>query len=102
MKIHHVSVNTAELGAGIYDLIDRAGYAPVVACGMIPLEFMEATRTATREKVIAIAAQAIGEKPEEVKQYIDEAALSEIVRDIEKHVVLAIFDAAKKAGRMYA
>lgn len=102
MKINGLNVDADAIGAGMYAMICKRGDEHVVAFGMIPKWSIDLLRPALRDKVVAEAAKRIGCTVEEVQPYLDEPAISETMREIEHGVVLGIYAAASKAGRMVA
>ena len=50
MKIAHLNINTAAIGAGIYALICDANQEAIVAFGMIPKPFIDLLEKSLREK----------------------------------------------------
>lgn len=100
MKIQGVEVDVESIAVGFYDIILETGMEAVVAFGMIPKELMDLSEKALREKIISDTAKRMGMTPEEFEPWLDKAKLSEIVRDIQHQVCIAILGVAKRNGMM--
>ena len=108
MKINGLTVDTAAIGEGLYKLIVEQGDEAIVAFGMIPKPIMDLMEKLLREKIISIAAKQQGVTDEELiefaKTYLDnksfEKSLRDIINPISREVCVAIYGAAKRAGKM--
>lgn len=102
MRINGLTIDADAIGKGVYALICERGDEHIVAFGMIPNDAIEALRKLLREKIIAEGAKRVGISVREAQLYLDEETISKTVHEIEHEVVLGIYSAASKAGRMVA
>jgi hypothetical protein len=93
-------VDTAKIGAGIYDIICQKGEEAIVAFGMIPKWAMDACERMLREKIIAEAAKQSHCTPEELKPFVDEALVTDMVNKIMHEIAVGIYAEASNQGRM--
>ena len=91
-----------EIGTGVYAMLDEDDKA-VVAFGMIPLHAMELVTRLMKEKIVALKCEEWGIEPtpEDVKVYSG-AIKPAFINEFQRKVTIAVFGAAKAAGRMVA
>lgn len=101
-RINGLKVDADAIGKGVYAMICERGDESVVAFGMIPKWAIDLMRPALRDKIVAEGAKRIGCTVAEVQPFLDEDLIAKTVSEIEHEVVLGIYAAASKAGRMVA
>ena len=100
MNINGLKVNTQAIGEGLYRIICQQGQEAIVAMGMIPLEFIEGLERQLRVKILDIAAQQNECKVSELQPFVSEKLIKETMAPIVHEVTIAIFRAAKNAGKL--
>lgn len=100
MNINGLQVDADAIGHGMYAMICDKGDDALVAFGMIPQWCIDLMRKPLREKIISEGAKQRGLSADDVAPFVDEAAISKTMNAIEHQVVLAIYRAAKDAGKM--
>lgn len=100
MKINGLTVDTAKIGQGLYEIICEKEEDHIVAFGMIPKWVMDMTEKEVRQKIMLEAAKQVGCNVEEIIPYLDSATIEGMVRPIMRQIGTEIYTAAAKAGRM--
>lgn len=100
MKVNGLTVDTAAIGQGLYEIICEKGEEAIVAFGMIPKWAMDMAEAEARDKIVALAASQYQVTVEEFLPYLDKEKLDATIRAIMRQIGTEIYNAAAKAGRM--
>ena len=95
MQLNGLRIDEVAIGRGLYEIICAQGDQAVVAFGMIPKWCIDSLRPMLREKIISEAAKRIGHEANEVREYVNEATIADMMREIERQVILSIYSEAK-------
>ncbi len=102
----NVNVDYEKIGTGLYAILDDDDKA-AVAFGMIPLHAMETVTRLATEKIAVCACEkwSIAPTPENVGVFhkaLKPGFMTKFVAEFQRGVTVAVFEAAKAAGRMVA
>jgi hypothetical protein len=103
MNIHGLRIDAQAIGNGIYAMICDHGEEAIVAFGMIPKWAMDTLEKELRDKITHEALKQVGITDVESLGpdfKIDDAKLDAIIRPIVHEISIAIYRAAKNAGKM--
>ena len=97
-----MTIDHERIGAGVYAVLDDEDKA-IVAFGMIPLHAIELVTRLMKEKVARLGCEEWGiETTQENIVAFAKAIKPAFVAEFQRKVTVAVFGAAKSAGRMVA